>query len=153
MNFKTMSKQRKFVLIAAAIGLISCFLPWYTFSFMGFGGGSINGMHSWGLLTFLAFAGAGIVALLGDQTKTMSQSHWFLALACGVLSIIGVLIFFLEVSGTMVSYGFGLFIAAAAAIGVLAAAYTQRNPGDSIKGGFDSLKNDIDSKKKTDNTP
>ena len=53
----------------------------------------------------------------------------------------------------MVSYGFGLFIAAAAAIGVLAAAYTQRNPGDSIKGGFDSLKNDIDSKKKTDNTP
>lgn len=148
MNFQTMSKQRKFVLIAAGIGLISCFLPWYTFSFMGFAGGSINGMHSWGILAFLAFAGAGIVSLLGDQTKTMGQSHWFLVLACGALSIIGVLIFFIEISGTMVSYGFGLFIAAAAAIGVLAAAYTQRSPGDSIKGGFDSLKNDMDSKKK-----
>ena len=28
MNFQTMNKQRKFVLIAAAVGVISMFLPW-----------------------------------------------------------------------------------------------------------------------------
>ena len=50
MNFQTMSKQRKFVLIASAIGIISMFLPW--FSFFGF---RISGMHGVGILVFLCF--------------------------------------------------------------------------------------------------
>ena len=32
MNFQTMNKQRKFVLIAAAVGVISMFLPWVSVS-------------------------------------------------------------------------------------------------------------------------
>ena len=34
MNFQTMNKQRKFVLIAAAIGVISMFLPWISISIL-----------------------------------------------------------------------------------------------------------------------
>jgi len=152
MNFQTMNKQRKFVLIAAAVGLISCFLPWITISFGGFGGGSVNGMHSWGILSMLAFIGAGVSAFLGDQTKSMASTFWFVALACGALAVLGVLVYFINIpTGFGVSYGFGIFIGAAAAIGVLASAYMFRSPGDSIKGGFDSLKGDIE--KKTDGNP
>ena len=149
MNFQTMNKQRKFVLIAAAAGIISCFLPWITISFGGFGGGSVNGMHSWGMLAFLAFIGAGVSAFLGDQTKTMTSTFWFVALACGALSVLGVLLYFINIpTGFGASYGFGIFIGAAAAIGVLASAYMFRSPGDSIKGGFDSMKKDIEDKTK-----
>ena len=152
MNFQTMNKQRKFVLIAAAVGIISCFLPWITISLGGFGGGSASGMHSWGMLAFLAFIGAGVSAFLGDQTKAMASTFWFIALACGALAVLGVLLFFVNIpTGFGVTYGFGIFIGAAAAIGVLASAYMFRSPGDSIKGGFDSLKGDIE--KKTDNNP
>ncbi len=149
MNFQTLNKQRKFVLIAAAVGIISCFLPWITISFGGFGGGSVNGMHSWGMLAFIAFIGAGISAFLGDQTKTMASTFWFVALACGALAVLGVLLYFINIpTGFGASYGFGIFIGAAAAIGVLASAYMFRSPGDSIKGGFDSLKHDIEDKTK-----
>lgn len=136
-------------MIAAAVGIISCFLPWITISFGGFGGGSVNGMHSWGMLAFIAFIGAGISAFLGDQTKTMASTFWFVALACGALAVLGVLLYFINIpTGFGASYGFGIFIGAAAAIGVLASAYMFRSPGDSIKGGFDSLKHDIEDKTK-----
>ena len=46
----------------------------------------------------------------------------------------------------MVSFGF--YLACIAAVAVLAAAYLLRNPDDSIKGGFDSLKHDIKEKAK-----
>lgn len=36
MNFQTMNKQRKFVLIPAAAGIISMFLPWVRISVFGF---------------------------------------------------------------------------------------------------------------------
>lgn len=148
MNFQTLNKQRKFVLIAAAVGVISCFLPWYSISMFGYSS-SVSGMHSWGILAFLAFIGAGIVAFVGDQTKPMNQSFWLISLACGALSLLGVLIFFIQLSGATGSgggYGFGIFTGAAAAITVLASAYMYRSPSDSIKGGFDSLKHDIEKK-------
>jgi Na+/H+ antiporter NhaC len=50
MNFETMSKQRKMILIAAAIGIVSMFLPWV--SVFGF---SVNGMNGWGVLVFFVF--------------------------------------------------------------------------------------------------
>ncbi len=155
MNFQTMSKQRKFILIAAGVGLISCFLPWFSFSisFLGIssGGTSINGMNSWGMLSFFSFIVAGVVAFLGDQSKTMDQTYWFIALACGGLALLGILIFWSKASNPMLSLEFGLFIAIASAIGVLASAYLFRAPGASIKSGFDSLKNDIESKTKSNN--
>ena len=68
MNFH---KQKLYALIAAGVGVISCFLPWWSFSFGGFGlgGYSVNGMHGLGILVFLGFIGAGVVSFLGDKTK------------------------------------------------------------------------------------
>ncbi len=151
MNFQTMNKQRKFVLIAAAVGVISMFLPWFSIPFFG----SINGMHGSGFLVFICFAGAGVLAFMGDQTKGLDTTFWFITLACGALATIIVVWNLISAMGTgygVSSYiGFGFYIAALAAIGVLLAAFLLKAPGASIKGGFDSLKNDIE--KKTDNTP
>src|SRR6266536_3200206 len=55
MNFQTMSRQRKFIMIAAAAGIISVFLPWVTVSIFG-ESQSTNGFRSYGIVVFLAFA-------------------------------------------------------------------------------------------------
>jgi hypothetical protein len=149
MNFQTMNKQRKFILIAAVVGIIAMFLPWIDLSFLG----SINGMHGGGIVVFLAFAGAGAVALLGDQTKTLEKTFWFIALACGALASLIMVINFLRALDALGLFGIGFYLAIIASLAVLGAAYMFRSPGDSVKGGFDSLKNDIEAKTKNPNNP
>jgi uncharacterized membrane protein len=150
MNFQTMNKQRKFILIAAVIGVVAMFLPWV--SLFGF---SVNGMHGEGFLVFLCFAGAGVVAFLGDQTKSLDKTFWFIALACGGIASLIMVINFLRALDILSAFSFGFYLAILAAIGVLVSAYMFRSPGDSIKGGFDSLKSDIEKKadNNTTNTP
>ena len=153
MNFQTMNKQRKFILIAAAVGFIAMFLPWVRISFFGMSS-SVNGMHGSGILVFLCFIGAGVVAFLGDQTKNLDKTFWFIALACGALASLIMVWNLIDVMGGGMSYlSIGFYLAVLAAVGVLLAAYIYRNPSDSIKGGFDSLKQDIEEKTKTDNPP
>lgn len=67
---ENLNKQKLYALILAAVGVIACFLPWWKFSFGGFGGYSVNGMHELGLLSFLGFVGAGVLPfVVGDKTK------------------------------------------------------------------------------------
>jgi uncharacterized protein YacL len=154
MNFQTMNKQRKFILIAAVVGIIAMFLPWMTISFFGFGS-SINGMHGSGILVFLCFIVAGVVAYLGDQTKTLEKTFWFVALICGALATLVMLWFLIDIMGGvgMSFLSIGFYLAILASIGTLASAYLFRSPTDSIKSGFDSLKNDIEQKTKNPNPP
>lgn len=150
MNFQTMNKQRKFILIAAVVGIISMFLPWVRISFFGIST-SANGMHGSGILVFLCFIGAGVVAFLGDQTKNLDKTFWFIALACGVLASLIMVWNLIDVMGGGMSFlSIGFYLAVLAAVAVLLAAYIYRNPSDSIKSGFDSLKHDIEEKTKTD---
>ena len=60
MNFH---KQKLFALIAAGVGIIAMFLPWWKISFFGMGQ-SVNGMRDLGIVTFLGFIGAGVVTIL-----------------------------------------------------------------------------------------
>jgi hypothetical protein len=145
MNFQTMNKQRKFILILAAVGIIGMFLPWVS---LGYGFGSVNGMHGNGFLAFAGMVGAGVVAFLGDQTKALQKSHWFIALACGALATLIMVWNLIDVMnvGGMSLLSFGFYLAAVGAVGTLLAAYMLRSPGDSIKGGFDSLKDDMNKK-------
>jgi Short C-terminal domain len=148
MNFQTMSKQRKYILIAAAVGIISVFLPWIsiTVSVFGntFGSGSTNGFHSYGIVVFLAFAGAVAISLMGDQTKTLDQTTWMIALATGALALIFTIIFLTDIGGFGVT-GFGIWISLIASAGVLASAWMFKNPGDTLQGGFDNLKRSMPS--------
>ena len=151
MNFQTMNKQRKFILISAAVGVISMFLPWFRISIFGYSS-SVNGLHGSGILVFICFAAAGALSFIGDQTKSLEKTFWFISLACGALATLIVVWNYIDASSSSFGMGsaisIGFYLAGLAAIAVLASAYLFRSPGDSIKGGFDSLKQDIGDKTK-----
>ena len=153
MNFQTMSKQRKFVLIAAVIGIIATFLPWWSISVFGYTS-SVNGFHGLGILSFLCFVAAGVMAYLDDQTKNLDKTKWTATLIAGAISTLIIIWYIIDASSSaFASYlGFGIYIAAIAAIGVVLSAFIFRSPDDNIRGGFESLKKDIGSKMNTTNT-
>ncbi len=152
MNFQTMSKQRKFILIAAGIGVLSMFLPWIKISIFGISN-SVNGMRDKGLLVFACFVVAGIIAYMGDQTKNLNRTNWFIVLISGAIASLLMIWFYSDASGTMASslLSYGFYLSTLSAIGIVVSAYLFKSAGDTIKGGFDQLKNDITDKTKSNN--
>jgi peptidoglycan/LPS O-acetylase OafA/YrhL len=143
MNFQTMSKQRKFVLIAATVGVIATLLPWWNVNIFGFTS-SVNGFHGWGVLSFFCFVAAGIIACLDDQTKNLDTTKWAITLIAGAISTLIIAWFIIDAGNSPLgSLGFGAYFAALAAIGVVLSAFLFKSPHDNIRGGFDSLKKDI----------
>jgi len=115
--FSGLHKQKMYAFIAAIVGVIACFLPWWSFSFGGFGlgaGYSINGMHDLGILAFLGFVGAGVVTFLGDKAKPFEGQLKLIAAGAFALAALISLIQFLRIStGT----SFGIWISIIAGIG------------------------------------
>jgi hypothetical protein len=148
MNFQTMSKQRKFVLISSAVGFISMFLPWISISMFGYSQ-SVNGMHDKGIIVFICFVAGGVIAYLGDQTKNLEKTMWTVTLLAGAIALLFIIWFYSQATGSIMGssmIGFGIYIAALASIGILVSAYMFRSPTDNIKDGFDSLKKEIENK-------
>src|SRR5919197_161073 len=112
MNFQTRSKQRKFILISAATGIISIFLPWITVGAFGMSE-SVNGFRSYGIVVFLAFAVVCIISLLGNQVKTLDQTMWMVALGTGIIALLFAIIFLTNMNEGfgIVKAGFGIWIA------------------------------------------
>jgi hypothetical protein len=156
MNFQTMNKQRKFILIAAAVGVIATFLPWVTVSY-GFGGFgasySVNGFHDMGILVFFCLVACGALTVMGDQTKPLDKTFWMITLIASGLATLIMVINFLRSMDALSFLGIGFYLTTLASIAVLVSAYLFRNPSDSIKGGFDSLKHDIEEKAKGGDKP
>src|SRR5665647_1320729 len=148
MNFQTMSKQRKFVLISSAVGFISMFLPWISISMFGYSQ-SVNGMHDKGIMVFICFVASGVIAYLGEQTKNLGKTMWTATLLAGAVALLFIIWFYSQATGSVMGasmVGFGMYIAALASVGILVSAYMFRSPTDNIKEGFNSLKKDIESK-------
>lgn len=148
MDFKTMSKQRKYVLIAAVVGIISMFLPWFSISMMGFTQ-STNGMHDWGVLGFFCFVIAGLITLYGNQKQNIDKSLWMLTLILGTLPLLIVIVYYFKSSNSLMGtefIGFGAYLCAIAAIALVASAFIFKSPTDSLKSGFDNLKKSVESK-------
>ena len=149
MDFQTMNKQRKFTLIAAAIGIISVFLPWVTISVFGMSK-NINGFHGWGILVFLAFFAAAVITLIGNHAQVLEKSYWFLAMAFGAIALLSILIDIAssESPGEGIGFvdagiGFGMWIAIASAAGIVLFAWMFKSPADNLKSGFEGLKKSI----------
>jgi hypothetical protein len=145
MDLATLNKQRKFVLIAVIAGLISIFLPWISVS-AGFISMSVNGFHSYGIMAFLAFICAGVVALMGDQSKPLDKSMWMVELIAGAVALLFTVLYMTDISGIGgfgAGYGIGIWISLAASIGVLASTWLLKSPEHSLQEGFDSLKSKV----------
>ncbi|MEO8862578.1 MAG: hypothetical protein ABI358_14210 [Ginsengibacter sp.] len=143
-----MNKQRKFVLIFAAAGIISMFLPWISVSLFGYSQ-TQNGMHDVGILTFLCFVVIAVIAYLGDQTKNFDKTIWPVVLIGGTVALLSIIWFYSKANDSIMGsslIGFGLYIAAISAIGVLASAYMFRSATDNLKDSFTNLKNELENK-------
>lgn len=115
MNFH---KQKLFALIAAGVGIIAMFLPWWKISFFGMGQ-SVNGMRDLGIVTFLGFIGAAVVTFLDkEKTKPYSDQFKLIAAACFAGAGLFALIQFLRQT-SFASYGIWLAIIAGVAGAVL----------------------------------
>jgi hypothetical protein len=114
-----LNKQKLYALIVAAVGVIACLLPWWSF-----GGGSImgypvpkvshNGLIGIGWLSFIGFIGAGVVAfVMGDKSKEYAGQEKMITAACFAGAGLFALIQFLRQSkGTSI----GIFLAIAAGV-------------------------------------
>lgn len=148
MNFQTMSKQRKFVLISSAVGFVSMFLPWVSISILGYSQ-SVNGMHDKGIVVFICFVAAGLIAWLGDQTKNLDSTMWTVTLLAGAVALLLTVWFYSQATSSIMGssiVGFGVYISAIASIGILAFAYRFKLPADNLKDGFNSMKKTIEGK-------
>ena len=145
MDFVTLNKQRKFTLIAAIVGIISVFLPWIAVSGLGVSM-SKNGLRSYGMMVFIGFIGAVILTIMGDQTKPLDKTMWFVELIAGAVALIFTLLFMTNLSGDTfgaAGFGIGIWISVLAAIGVLASTWLFKSPGDSLRDGFENLKSKV----------
>jgi len=122
-------KQKLYALILAAVGVISCILPWWRVSYGGFGGVSINGLHELGWISFLGFIGAGVVTfVMGDKTKEYAGQEKLIAMSCfGGAGAIALIQFLRQTHFA----SFGIFLAIiAGALGVLWIMGIVKLPGD-----------------------
>jgi len=125
-QINSMHKRRLYSLIIAGATLIALILPWASFSFGGFGGGSVNGFRSWGLLSLAGVAGAAIASFMGDQKTDFDETFKKVALGSFAAIAAGALIFFIRlnsIGGPLsggISAGIGLWLALAlGVVGVL----------------------------------
>ncbi|HEY8387036.1 MAG TPA: SHOCT domain-containing protein [Parasegetibacter sp.] len=151
MNFQTMNRQRKFMLIAGLLGVISIFLPWFSIPVLSnfFGGGSsssMNGFRGWGIVIFLCYAGTVVMALIGDQIKSLDKTTWLIAIAAGAIALLLNIITISRMGGDSFGFmkpGFGLWISLVAAIGIAVSVWLFRSPDHNIASSFDALKKNI----------
>jgi flagellar biosynthesis protein FliQ len=133
---------------AAAIGIIAMFLPWVDLYFI-----SVNGMHGKGLLVFLCFVVCGILAFAGDQSKPLDKTMWMIAMIVSGLTTVGMVIAFFQANDVIGAMGIGFYMALIASLALFFVAFIFRASGYNIKDGFDSLKQDITEKTRSNNPP
>ncbi|HRN80677.1 MAG TPA: hypothetical protein PKY29_10290 [Ferruginibacter sp.] len=150
MNFQTMNKQRKWMLIAAAVGVISMFLPWIKVSFLGMGS-SQNGMHGNGIVVFICFLAGGLIAFLGNQEKSLDQSKWMLAIVASALAALLMIINYFRITDNPFTSGmisFGFYLALIAALALLVVTIIFRDKSHNFKEGLNEWKEKIEDKTK-----
>ena len=108
-------KQKLYAVIIAAIGIVSCILPWWHVSFGGYGGGySINGLHKLGIVAFIGFIGAGAIPfIMGDKSIPFEGQDKMIEMACfgGAAAFAAITLL-----ANMKYLSFGIFIAIAAGV-------------------------------------
>jgi len=140
MDLNKLSNSDKIIGVGAIVGIVSAFLPWYSWSVSVFGvssGGSINGLNSWWMLSFIAAAISLVIVVLplfGTDLPKLGIEYNVIQMILGaVVGGIPVLALLSGASqgGTVAGVGstgasFGLFGAIAGGVIILAGAFTAK---------------------------
>lgn len=147
-NFKETyyGKNRLFIIISAAVAILSSFLPWVSLNAGGFGSYSWNGLRGDGWFVIIFAVIAIVLACLNDVKSSLPKGFAIGVIVSGALSTIVTLIDLLnankyaaDFNGYGVSIGFGLILALIASIAIVVAGLLAMSGGKITKGTFEEL--------------
>ena len=141
-----MHKHRIFIIVAAALAIISSFLPWGSFNAGAFGSYSVSGTHGGdGWFIIVLSIGAIVLACLSNIAPPMNKNFSIGVIAIGILESLITIITMFRVLGASsefgdgFSIGFGLIIAVIASIAIVVTGLLAMSGGKITKGTFQEL--------------
>ena len=141
-----MEKNRLFIIISAAVAILSSFLPWASLNAGAFGSYSWNGLRGDGWFVIIFAVVAIVLACLNDVKSSLPKGFAIGIIVLGALSTIVTLIdlfgvnkYAVNFNGYGVSIGFGLILALIASIAIVVTGLLAMSGGKITKGTFEEL--------------
>lgn len=141
-----MEKNRLFIIISAAVAILSSFLPWASLNAGAFGSYSWNGLHGDGWFVIIFAVVAIVLACLNDVKSSLPKGFAIGVIVSGALSTVVTLIdvfnvnkYAADFNGYGVSIGFGLILALIASIAIVVTGLLAMSGGKITKGTFEEL--------------
>ena len=141
-----MEKNRLFIIISAAVAILSSFLPWASLNAGALGSYSWNGLHGDGWFVIIFAVVAIVLACLNDVKSSLPKGFAIGVIVSGALSTIVTLIdlfgvnkYAVNFNGYGVSIGFGLILALIASIAIVVTGLLAMSGGKITKGTFEEL--------------
>ena len=141
-----MEKNRLFIVISAAVAILSSFLPWASLNAGAFGSYSWNGLRGDGWFVIIFAVVAIVLACLNDVKSSLPKGFAIGVIVSGALSTIVTLIdlfgvnkYAVDFNGYGVSIGFGLILALIASIAIVVTGLLAMSGGKITKGTFEEL--------------
>ena len=141
-----MEKNRLFIIISAAVAILSSFLPWASLNAGAFGSYSWNGLHGDGWFVIIFAVVAIVLACLNDVKTSLPKGFAIGVIVSGALSTVVTLIdvfgvnkYAANFNGYGVSIGFGLILALIASIAIVVTGLLAMSGGKITKGTFEEL--------------
>ena len=141
-----MEKNRLFIIISAAVAILSSFLPWASLNAGAFGSYSWNGLRGDGWFVIIFAVVAIVLACLNDVKSSLPKGFAIGVIVSGALSTIVTLIdlfgvnkYAVNFNGYGVSMGFGLILALIASIAIVVTGLLAMSGGKITKGTFEEL--------------
>lgn len=135
-----------FIIISAAVAILSSFLPWASLNAGAFGSYSWNGLHGDGWFVIIFAVVAIVLACLNDVKSSLPKGFAIGVIVAGALSTIVTLIdvfgvnkYAVDFNGYGVSIGFGLILALIASIAIVVTGLLAMSGGKITKGTFEEL--------------
>ena len=141
-----MEKNRLFIIISAAVAILSSFLPWASLNAGNFGSYSWNGLRGDGWFVIIFAVVAIVLACLNDVKTSLPKGFAIGVIVSGALSTVVTLIdvfgvnkYAANFNGYGISMGFGLILALIASIAIVVTGLLAMSGGKITKGTFEEL--------------
>lgn len=144
MDLSKLKNSEKIMALGGIVGVISAFLPWYSWNVSVFGvssGGSVNGLNGWWMLSFIAAAvslAAVLLPMFGVSLPKLGMEYNMIHMILGgVTGGVPVLAFLQGANTGLTGFGsggvsFGLFGAIAGGALILVGAFMDKKGGTPV---------------------